>query len=275
MRITGWFLACTAMGLWCAPALAGAAPPGLNLRWDQCIADGGVQFRDFACNTNVGSDRVVGSFELASDIPIVTGFELYLHLGSASSALPAWWDLKNAGACRSSALTAQFGLPAGAVNCPDWGSGAAAGGIATYQLNSQGLNHARISLVSGVPTGVPVFAGQEYFAFSLTINHTKTVGAGACAGCLEPVVIFFSAADVQMPPVGSVPQHMLITQGTDGDATRWVSWQQGYPVNVQQGCEATGGGLFCFNPTTYFDVVTSPPTATRGSTWGAVKSLYR
>ncbi len=250
---------------------AAVTPPGVNLRWDNCYADGGAQNKDFACDTNAGSERLVGSFELASSMSGVTGLEIYLHLGSSSASLPAWWQFKNAATCRQTALAAQFSPPTGSAGCVDWGGASEAGGIGSYLLNTQGPNHALIAMAVAVPAPVELAAGQEHYAFTLTINHTKTVGLGACAGCAEPVVIFLSA--IRIVP-GTNPG-VLLTDGANFMGSRWVSWQQAFPTNIQQGCQATGGGLFCFNPTTFFDVVLSPPTPNRSSTWGQLKSLYR
>ena len=272
MRIPGWFPAFTAIALLCAPTLADADPPGVNLRWDQCLADGGVQFRDFACDTNSGSERLVASFQLPAGMADATGLEAILNLASAGAALPAWWSFKNVGTCRQNAAATQLTLPAGSVNCVDWAGGLASGGIANYLIGDQGPNHARIVMATATgPPGVPVPAGREYFAFTITISHAKTVGTGACAGCLEPVVVFLSALTVTSFTPGS---SVVITQGTNGDDTRWVSWQHGHPINVVQGCERRLEDGSCFHPTVFFDVV-SAVTATRNSTWGAVKSLYR
>ena len=254
-----------------APAMAGTTPPGVNLRWDSCFGDGGILYRDFACDTNIGSERLVGSFELASDLPVVGGLDIYIHLGSAAPTLPAWWQFKTAGTCRQTALNIFATPPSGAVNCSDWGSGYASGGIGAYQANSQGPNHARIQAAVAVPSpGVPLYAGTEYFAFSLTIAHSKTVGTGSCAGCLEPVVIFLTAIVVEFP---SGP-YLILDHGANWSGSQWVSWQHGYPLNVAHGCEMTGGG-FCIRPYTAFDVVPYSTTPTRTNTWGAVKALYR
>jgi hypothetical protein len=256
------------------PAQAAAtSPPGVNLRWDQCYGDGGVQYRNFACDANSGTDRMMGSFELASDLAAVAGLEIYLHLGTASPALPAWWQCVNAGSCRPTAITIQVAAPLGTVTCADWASGTAAGGIGAYQLNSQGANHARIIAGVAVPApGVALVAGQEYFAFRLSVSHVNSTGTGACAGCLEPACIFLSAIRVAFP---SGTPSLTLTQGANYSGSQWVSWQMGYPLNIQHGCAATGGGLFCLDPTAFFDVVPYSVTAARKSTWGAVKSLYR
>jgi hypothetical protein len=83
--------------------------------------------------------------------------------------------------------------------------------------------------------------------------------------------VFLSA--IRVVP-GTNPS-VTVTQGANWSGSRWVSWQQGYPINIQQRCSATGGGLFCLNPTTSFDVVPYSVTPTRGTTWGQVKSLDR
>ena len=113
-------------------------------------------------------------------------------------------------------------------------------------------------------------AGQELFVFRLRISHAKTVGTGACGGCLEPVTIFLSA--VRIVP-GTAP-NLTLTQGANYSGSQWVSWQQGYPVNIQHRCSG-GAPLFCFFPYTSFDCVPYSPTPSRNSTWGQVKSLYR
>ena len=257
-----------------APVMAGTSPPGVNLRWDSCFGDGGVLYRDFACDTNAGSERLVGSFELAADIPIVTALEIYVTVGSASPTLPAWWQFKNTATCRQTSLAFTTSPPVGAVNCEDWGSGQASGGIGAYNIGATGPNRASLGGVAAVPApGGPLYAGVEYFAFSLTINHSKTVGAGACAGCQEPVVIFLSAIDVVAPGLS-----LLLNKGANYSGSQWASWQHGYPLNVIQSCAPTPGFPIdpnCPKRLTYFDVVPYSVTPTRTKTWGAVKSLYR
>jgi hypothetical protein len=124
-----------------------------------------------------------------------------------------------------------------------------------------------------VPGSAPadLVAGQEYFFFNLIITHAKTVGTGACGGCLQPACIFLSAADLLFPTANNVK----LDRGANFSGSQWVSWQRGYPRNILQTCQATGGGIFCLDPSTYFDVVPYSPTPARTSTWGAVKALYR
>lgn len=252
---------------------AATSPPGVNLRWDQCYGDGGVQYKNFACDTNTGSDQLVGSFELASEIPGVNGLEINVDLGSASAAFPAWWALYSAGTCRAAAITANPTPPPASVRCVDWAAGQASGGVAAYSIGLDTPNRARLLMGFAVSAAniQDLVAGQEYFAFNVVIRHIKTVGSGACAGCLEPMRIFFSCVEV----VQGLNPSTRFQDGANYSGSQWVSWQQGYPINIQHGCVSTGGGLYCIDPTTWFDVVPYSVTPTRASTWSAVKSLYR
>ena len=69
------------------------SPAGVNLRWDACYGDGGAWNKNFACDTNIGTDRLLGWFELAQDLSQVSGREIYIYLGAQGATLPAWWSL--------------------------------------------------------------------------------------------------------------------------------------------------------------------------------------
>src|SRR5882672_7888002 len=102
---------------------AAAAAPGVNLRWTNCFGDAGQLNRAFACNTNApitANNILVGSFVLAADVLAASGNEIVVDLASSSATLPAWWGFKNAGTCRTTALSMTFAPPAGTVNCADW-----------------------------------------------------------------------------------------------------------------------------------------------------------
>jgi len=261
------------------PGTVLAAPPGVNLRWDHCYGDGGVQAREFACDTNSGSERLVASFELASDLPVVTLFELYVTVGWLDNQLPAWWQFRNAGSCRATALGVVSTPPAGSVSCADWGGGNAGGGIFGYFVNfySGAPYNIANALIAGsefLPSSLPasLFSGHEYFAFSLTIDHSKTTGIGACAGCLEPASIVFTTLRFKF----SDNTDLDLTQGANGDGSQWVSWQHGCPQNIVRSCHTICGVPGCCDlPTSLFNVVSCGATAARPSTWGAVKALYR
>lgn len=257
-----------------ACATRAAAETGTNVRWDRCFGDGGVQFRDFACDTNAGAEVLVGTFELPADIPAVNGMECYLSIGSASATLPEWWKYQSLGSCRQNALSFIPALPAGSAACEAWvDPGLVSYNVAYYEAVGLGAHLARLAMFHATASQNvrDLVAGQEYHAFSLRISHSKTVGAGACGGCAEPVVIYLAAVVVTSDGAGSTQ----VWLGPDDTGNQWASWQQGYPINQFRYCAMTGGGHFCSKPSVYFDVVPNPPTSARGTSWGQLKSLYR
>ena len=248
------------------PALAA----GVNLRWDNCYSDGGVVNKTFACDTNAGSERLVMSFVLDSPKTDVSGMEIRLIFVSAGATVPAWWQFRNPGSCRSTSLTFSTTLPPGSANCLDWGSGNEIGGIGAYTLQSPGgLTTATAVLAAAVPSSslASLNANQEYFIGSLGINHAKTVGTGACGGCDVPMCIVLDRLRVTSP----IPSSDLTLRdpafGTDSNFARW---QNGRETNVQiVNCEGQNFG--CYH--SYSCVLSTTPV--RSSTWGQVKSLYR
>ena len=201
---------------------ARAQTPGVNLSWDDC-GDAGVDNKTFACNTNSGSIVAVGSFVAPDSITALTGTEMILDVVAEGDSLPNWWAFKNAGACRQSALGVNF-IYTGS-SCEDYWSSVsgATGGIAAYVVGGAGANTARITLVAAVDQtqATSLTGGTEYFDFNLTINKTKTVGTGACAGCSTPVTITLSAINLTQPVgVGDV----LLT---DAAARNYITWQGG------------------------------------------------
>ena len=120
------------------------ASAGVNLRWDQCLGDGGVPNRNFACNTNAGSEALVGSFVLASDFANATGLQVTVLLAVGSAPLlPAWWEFKNAGTCRAASLSYATNSTT-AVACLDWGIGVPlVGALGGYAIGIVGPNTAR------------------------------------------------------------------------------------------------------------------------------------
>lgn len=253
----------------------GITAPGVNLAWDQCFGDGGTHNKTFACDVNTGSDRLVASFELGSDLPGVTGLEMYLDVRSTSSTVPAWWAFNAPGGvigCRGSALLASATMPPGSVNCADWAGGLAAGGLAAYRIGSfYGPSNARVITGFAVAEPLDLVGGQEYFAMTLNLSHTKTVGTGACGGCDIPVCIFLQRINV----VPGTARSVMLDRGANYSGSQYVRWQNGYPTNItpicEQLCSSPSGGL----PADLFDCVLATPTSSRTSTWGQVKSLYR
>ena len=243
-------------GLLLALSVSVASAAGVNLRWLACYGDAGVQNRASTCLTNTGTNPLVGSFQLPADVLGVTGIEAIVDLASAGSALPAWWTFNAPGGavgCKGGALTVNATIAVTAVNCADWAGGAAAGGLAAYQIGNYGPNTARIKIGFAVATPVDVLGAQEYFAFNCNVSNVKTVGTGSCAGCLTPVCISMSSINV----VPGTRPGIKLFGATNGTDSNFATWQGGAGVGTTlgNGCPAA--------------------TPTRNTTWGSVKSLYR
>jgi hypothetical protein len=236
-----------ALALLLAASTAGAGT--LNLRWNACFGDGGVANRNFACDTNSGSQSLVGSFVLPYDVSFVIGNDIVVDVGTAGATLPAWWDFKNAGTCRQTSLSANLVVPATAVQCTNWTDGSAVILLVSYTEGTFGPNSARIRIASAMPrTGVDLFANTEFFSFSLLINNLKTVGA--CAGCSLGACINLRALDVKRATSPNDDVHLFPSNVSDG----LVTWQGGSGVITGNGCPAA--------------------TPTRNRTWGEVKAIY-
>jgi hypothetical protein len=243
-----------ALALFMPPLLAGpaAAAPGLSLAWDHCRSEAtSAQHKTFACDTNSGSETLVGSFALTFPVDRVAGTEIVLQLVPAGGVIPAWWQFKNVGSCRVFSLTANPNHDPADLSCPNWSGGQMVTEIASYCVSSTCAGdpgQSRVVMFTAVPPPLEFSLGSidPYFAFNLRIDHARTVGTGACAGCDVPVCIAFSSIKVNM--VGTNYRHMFTFPAFPG--SEYVTWQ--------------GGGANC-----------PGVTPTRNSTWGAVKSLYR
>lgn len=256
------FLACT---LAAAPSPA-QRQSGVLMRWDQCWGDAGATLKAFACDTNAGTDLLVGSFSLNAPLSNpVGGFEARIRVTSAAPILPAWWGFMTGG-CRTTGLQSFTDPPSGSTQCSSWaGVNPSAVGIAGVIASSNSLQ-IRVG-VSG-PTSVALAGEQEYFALALGIRHLKTVGAGSCAGCAVPACIAFENITFEQQPFP-----IVLTNGANGEASRFVSWQGSTPSDIQTQCTVQAGDrLVC---STTFSCAAAGATNSRGSTWSQVKSLYR
>lgn len=237
-----------------------SAAAGVNLRWTACIGDGGAQNKTFACNSNNGASLLIGSFEMGALLTQSTGIEIVIDVATAGSSLPAWWQFKNAGACRQLALTMKTdALALGGVACSDWSNGGAAGGLAAFTVGIQGPNTGRIlgALAEAAPFS-DLSPGQEWYAFTATISNVKTAGLGACAGCTTPACLVFNSIKCATNPVvGQPSRDVLISGPANGSDSNFALWQGGGGIVVGsvQGCPAA--------------------VPTHNSTWSSVKSMYR
>ena len=250
-------------------ALAAPTLPGINMRWDNCYADGGVMNKSFACDTNTGTELAVMSLQLEAGMDPVSGMEIRVSLKAAAPALPAWWQFKNTGSCRQASLS-YIPFLASTADCIDWGQGHGGGGaVAAYRVDEIGPGSAVIVIASAVPSTnlVQLDPVTEYTVGALTVNHAKTVGTDACAGCTTPVCILFTSLDVTTPDIAN---DRLFTQGANDVASQVIHWQNGQLTNLVNHCNGT------FDCSTQFDCLAiASTTAARRNTWGAVKALYR
>jgi len=254
------------------PSLAGLSAPGVNLRWDQCYADGGAWNKTFACNTNLGTDLLVGTFELTQPLTQVVSAQIVLDVRSASSSLPAWWLFPYSGGCRSRSMDFQpVGYPSsGACSFDGIGAG---GGLSGYSIGLQGPSHVRLTGAFAARTVQPVdlVAGAEYYAFTVFIDHAKTVGTGSCGGCDVPVCAFLSRISLYQRNSSTAAIHL--ERGANWLGSQYVTWQNGYPVDVHHECDPAEP--HCARQYTAFGCVLATATSSRKSTWGAVKALYK
>jgi hypothetical protein len=219
---------------------------GVNLSWDACTSEGGAQLATFACSTNSGYAVAWASFVLDASQGAFVGFEATLDISTDSDTLPDWWQLWNAGSCRSSALTVSCDFSSAPDSaCSDFWLGQAQGGITAYhtfwtypQVPDGSPNHAQIKLAEAVPFDSPLSltAGTEYYAFRLSIANTHTAGSGACGGCDAPACITFSylkavqedntIEELTTPVTSNVVLWQTSTSCSGASAPQNITWGQ-------------------------------------------------
>jgi len=209
-------------------AAGSASASGVNLSWDACTPEGGVQNKTFACNTNLGSRTMFGSFVLASDSPHAVGIVARVDITAAADSLPAWWRFDGPNLCRVG-LSSSFSFVSDPnTDCVDPWSGQATGATAAYytfwtspQVPGGNPATAQPLLICAVriESAVALSAGTEYYGFKLTLSSTKTVGSGACAGCSTPVCITLSEVEVD----GSDNSTQAVTAPIVASTVTWQS----------------------------------------------------
>lgn len=242
----------TTLALAASIAAGPAYAAGIALRWLSC--EGGSN-RNFACDRTTGSEVLVGSFEPPGGVGAISGIQVYVRVASATGAVPAWWQFKEAGSCRQNSLSFGFDM-SDQMECEDLWQGQASGGIARYQLD--GSNGAEMWLVGAVPQNAlqQVSPGRKYAAFKLIINHQRTTGGGSCEGCTTPMCVRFEAIRLvengRLYPDGHRDEkYTEITQGMTGMGgnANIATWQGG-----AASCAAGGS---------------------RPASWKQLKDLYR
>jgi len=203
-----------------------AQASGVNLTWVRCYGDGGVPNRAFACNANAGTNLLVGSFAFDSTLRMVQGMEFTIDLTTAAPSLPAWWQFKNTGACRQTAMNFNTAANPNDVVCVDWANGQASGGIGAYTVGTQGPNTAQIRGVEAVPSSayMDLPAGLEYFSFNILVSNVKTTGLSSCGGCTVPACLALSSMKIYTDSGNSF---VMLTTPANGTRSNYVSWQGG------------------------------------------------
>jgi IPT/TIG domain len=172
---------------------------GINLSWDECGA-AGSEIKSFACGVNTGEDIVVASFRPPSGINQFLGMSAEMRI--AGNSLPDWWK-HGAGQCRNTgAFSTEFFFTPGVCASP-W-SGSAAGGF-VYEIANYGPNTARVRIQAANPfeEQIALSSGTEYYAFRVHISHSKSTGAGSCAGCADPVMLRLENVQLFQPPTAN------------------------------------------------------------------------
>jgi hypothetical protein len=243
-------------------ATAAVAASGLNLTWGPSCAPAGLIInRTFACNTNAApaanTQSMVLSFKTTADHDFIIAVDAYMDGQTSHTSWPAWWQFKNSGTCRATALSfAITPLP----GCDDPWASQASGAVTFYgnpdaTFPVSGIR-ARMKATASLPLGSasPVTAASEYYAFQLNISNAKTIGSAPCADCDKPVAwvlnsLVLSYVDGAGDPP-TVPPGILTSEKVETPLlNQCISWQNGQSL-----CGAT---------------------PTQNKTWGQVKSLYR
>ena len=226
----------------------------VKMRWDSCWGDAGVMNKSFACNVNTGSNLLVASLVPDHAMLGVSDLEPRVDLTFARGSLPEWWKFRATGTCRTNSLNVSSTPPLAAVACENWSDGSAVSGIINYSLAPFFPGKTSAQIVSGMTSGATsdFLAGHEYYLFTLSANHLKTVGAGACAGCGIGACIGLQYVELNTPQPVNTVSFFAFSANND-----WLTTWQGGVLNG-------AGGLNC-----------AQTTAIRSSTWGSVKSLYR
>lgn len=231
-----------------ALAIASVAFAQVNLSWTDCGTNGAAD-ATFACNTNSGVNVMIGSY-ISPNAPQCVANEFYLDFIEAAATIQPWWQVDATafpGGCRTGGYTYSSDFTAGPFSCADfWGGQASGGGGILPNFLNVGPNTMRFKGVFAIAAEQPLTPDQETYSFKLTILHSKTAGATACAGCSDPACFVLNRITVNQPlGVGDFNLSLPAPGGRD-----FVTWQGGTGAN----CAAV-------------------PAQNR--TWGQVKALYR
>jgi hypothetical protein len=252
-------ISCVMLALTTTAALAQG---GLNLNWGpDCASDASVTNKNFACDTNSGSSTMVASYVPMGSHERLVSVEAVIDGQSCDSshpyqAMPDWWQFRNANSCRLTALSVNATYAGTGGICRDAWAGQGMP-IVSYRPDSAwvldryvGYYEARwmrmtVSCAVPVEIASAVEGGLEYTVFNVVVNHTKTVGTGACSGCAVPAWWVFNYLTAEYLDAGVSNREWAMSPIMN----QVITWQ--------------GGQYHCI------------PDAVQNRTWGQVKSLYR
>ncbi len=214
---------------------------GAAIRWNSCE---GTANRNFACDRSTGSEVLVGSFQTPAVIDLL-GIEVYLRVTSPDGEVPSWWRMWAASDCRRNSSSLSVDV-SGETECDDPWLGQATGLYAPHSIDARGLD---LRMVIAVPKQAiqTIAPGRTYAAFRLTINHARSNGTAACAGCEKPACIVIERMVLATPQKRDVE----LTTGINGlgGFGHIATWQGGTPT--------CGAG------------------APKASTWGELKKRFQ
>ena len=248
-----------ALVLLATPLTAQAA--GMALRWNSCKGEAN---RMFACDRSTGSEVLVGSFVAPTTINL-SGIEVNLRISTADGNIPAWWQMRGVGGCRSSSLSTSFDVSTEA-ECDDPWQGQAAGGVGWYDTTppavwpdqTRGSRGVFVRMAMAIPRESiqPISGGRHYAAFKLLINHARSSGPGACDGCSTPACITIDLMRLTAPDPRNDPTQQ--SRPIDVDLTEGITGMGAGNIALWQGGTPTCGA-----------------GAAKSSTWADVKKRYK
>ena len=233
----------------CAGA-AFAQPPGVNLSWDDCVADaaGGLN-KTSTCNSNTeGQKNLYGSYVLNEDVNFgIAGNDIVLDVIVNSGSLPCWWNFTTAP--RTAGYGMNFQFPCGDAY-DYWGAvaGGPTGGPAAFLMPTNAVPRVRIKAVVAVDGNNALPTPQatgEIYSYAFQLKHGATVGA--CTGCLTAAC--FVGNLIRVTCTGDQAYQELTT----ASSRNFAFWQGG--AVAPPGCPLA--------------------VPTQNKTWGSVKALYR
>src|SRR5262245_60172028 len=197
---------------------------GVDIAWDNCLGEtGAVSAKQFACNSNLGTESLWISFESPVSAAAMATVEVAIEFRTKSgNPLPVWWDFEDLASCRRGQLFVDTAAPFETPTCarlftsldpPVWVSDRI-----DYQFPTTDMGR---MIVACHPAG-PLVANQRYLACRLVLTHFKSIG---CAGCGDPVTVTVTAVRVDGVIMSNpIQNNVALWQQNLPTATRAFTW---------------------------------------------------